>query len=374
MDEINTSEVDFVYMQTGSSVTNCNFEGLFNGGSEVSRGIIMEAGVEDVVISGNTFKNLRQPAYVEGSGVIADNYVEGTRGFVVCSNSEFTFTGNSFGVNFADDFAIIYNNSDIDNYQDTKALSEANNNASVDNQVTAAAEDITKDYVSSSEDLETAIAENNGEIIALKPDVEYVGNFDVDKDIIINGNGAVVTNDGSSSTFNVRSGVSAVIQNTKIESTNKQYGIHVQPGAGEVTIDGCEITGSTATMGHSIWINGGNSNNVVIRNCTINRPINFSGYNNSIKNVTVENNTFTNGWGVYAITLCGDLENVKIINNTYGFSGLARVHKDGLNNFSFVDILIENNTSSSNTNKIVVDAEVEELYNAAVASGNVVIR
>ena len=374
MDEINTTEVDFVYMQTGASVTNCCFEGLFNGGSEVSRGIIMEAGVKDVVISGNTFKNLRQPAYVEGSGIIADNYVEGTRGFVVCSNSDFTFTGNSFGVNFADDFAIIYNNSDVDNYQDTKALSAANSNASVDNQVTAEAEDITKNYVDSAADLTAAIADNNGEIIALKPDVEYVGNFSIDKDIIINGNGAVVTNDGSANTFDVRSGVNAVIQNTKIESTNKKYGIHIQPGSGEVTIDGCEITGTTSTMGHSIWINGGNSSDVVIKNCTISRPVNLSGYNSSIKNVTIENNTFKNGFGVYAITLCGDLENIKISNNTYGFSGLARVHKDGADNFSFVNILIENNTSSSNTNKIVVDAEVEELYNAAVANGNVVIK
>ena len=119
-------------------IRNCTFEGKYQDGhSEVTRAIVPNAGVA-VTVEGNTFKHIRQPGYFEATGtVLRNNYVEGTRGFVICSNHEMTIEGNSFSNN-AVDIAIIDNNgaSASDIYKDVRALSENNNGAFVENQVT----------------------------------------------------------------------------------------------------------------------------------------------------------------------------------------------------------------------------------------------
>ena len=118
-------------------IRNCTFEGKYqDGNTEVTRAIMPDAGVP-VTVEGNTFKNIRQPGYFEATGtVLRNNYVEGTRGFVICSNHEMTIEGNSF-LNNAVDIAIIENGSPYSNiYDDVRALSENNNGAFVENQVT----------------------------------------------------------------------------------------------------------------------------------------------------------------------------------------------------------------------------------------------
>ena len=118
-------------------IRNCTFEGQYHdGNTETTRAIVPNAGVP-VTVEGNTFKNIRQPGYFEATGtVLRNNYVEGTRGFVICSNHEMTIEGNSF-LNNAVDIAIIENGSTYSNiYDDVRALSENNNGAFVENQVT----------------------------------------------------------------------------------------------------------------------------------------------------------------------------------------------------------------------------------------------
>ncbi len=118
-------------------IRNCTFEGKYqDGNSEETRAIVPNAGVA-VTVEGNTFRNIRQPGYFEATGtVLRNNYVEGTRGFVICSNHEMTIEGNSF-LNNAVDIAIIENGSPYSNiYDDVRALSENNNGAFVENQVT----------------------------------------------------------------------------------------------------------------------------------------------------------------------------------------------------------------------------------------------
>lgn len=359
-----------VYMMNGSFVTGCSFTGAFDGGNEVSRGIAVQPGAQNIRIAGNTFDALRQPAYINNgvTGVISGNTVTSTKGFVVCSDSDVEFTGNSFSDNVVD-IAIIASNTLANNYTDVIAISAANGCAFVENQVSN--ESAKPVLVGDIASLTSEAAKENA-LITLDPSVTYEGSFDLANGVAINGNGATVKNDGSANTFNIAAGNSATIMNVKIESQNKKYGIHVQPGAGDVTIEGCEITGTTATMGHAIWLNGGNSGNVVIKDCTISRPINFSGYNNTVSGITIENNTFTLGYDVSAVTLCGSLNNVVIRNNSIGGYGrLARIHKDGLNNFNFDNVLLEGNTGRTD---ILVDTEVNALYEEALANGGIVIR
>ena len=127
--------LNLVLMGTDSSVVNCTFKGCYeDGDGEVVRAIAQVAGSENILIEGNTFEALRQPAYLEGSGIVRNNTVIGTRGFVVTANATVELSGNTFENN-AVDIAIIPNNQDTNNYKgETVALSAANNNCYVENQ------------------------------------------------------------------------------------------------------------------------------------------------------------------------------------------------------------------------------------------------
>lgn len=230
-----------------------------------------------------------------------------------------------------------------------------------------------------------------GDTIVMAEDMVVDEPVTIDKAITIEGNGAnFVTSVADKVAIDIPNGVSGVvIKGCDISgstfagtASERPLGIAIRPGAGDVTIEDCTFTGAAAQLGHSIWIDGGNTGAVVIKNCTMPRPINLSGYNNTVKDVTIEKNTFTNGFGVTAITLSGSLENVAIRNNTYNQGagwgdpyGLIRVHQDGLNNFSFVDVVLENNTTDATSGEMVlVDDAVQSLYDAALASGGIVIR
>ena len=132
MSERNTVQADIVNMQDGTTVTGCKFTGQFDGGNEVSRGIVSVSG--EITITDNTFQNLRQPAYIDdgNSGTISGNHVDGTRGWVICSNSDMEISGNTFGENVVD-IAIIQNPNVTDNKYagKTAELSQKNGNASV---------------------------------------------------------------------------------------------------------------------------------------------------------------------------------------------------------------------------------------------------
>jgi len=131
----NASPVNTVYMMDGSKVENCNFTGNYAAGDgEVTRAIEVAPGA-NATITGNTFKNLRQPAYINNgaTGTVSGNHTEGTRGFVVCSDSEMTITGNSFGEN-AVDICIIKSGTENNYSEKTLWLSEVNDGAHVEDQ------------------------------------------------------------------------------------------------------------------------------------------------------------------------------------------------------------------------------------------------
>ena len=123
------------------------------GDGEVSRAIVINAGsTTGISISNNEIYNLRQPAYISGthSGIISDNYVHGTKGWVI-EGGNFTFTGNTWGTGAnANVFDIaILSLTPGTYYTDIPAISAANNNASIEDQRTSPAT-LTPVYVNAS--------------------------------------------------------------------------------------------------------------------------------------------------------------------------------------------------------------------------------
>lgn len=113
------------------SILNNNISGNYAiGDGDVSRAFVLSSNAIDVVIEGNTFSSLRQPAYINNNatGVIENNTVSGTRGFVAHADSEFNFIGNTFSGNTAD---IVIIGGSADNYTNVLGISQANNGAFV---------------------------------------------------------------------------------------------------------------------------------------------------------------------------------------------------------------------------------------------------
>jgi len=128
------------------TISGNTFTGTFNiGNSETTRAIEVSS-VSGLTIDNNHITHFRQPAYInDATGTVSNNYVADTKGWVVVSESDITFTGNTWGAGSDQnvvDIAIIADNSganpsNIDNYAGhTAAMSAANSNARIDEQVT----------------------------------------------------------------------------------------------------------------------------------------------------------------------------------------------------------------------------------------------
>ncbi len=118
------------------NILNNDFSGQYElGDGEVTRALVVSPGVQNVTINDNTFNNLRQPAYINdfATGTINDNYVNQTRGFVIVANTDFTFSGNSWGENAVD---IAFIPGAPNNYpcDEVRQIERDNNNANVENQ------------------------------------------------------------------------------------------------------------------------------------------------------------------------------------------------------------------------------------------------
>lgn len=117
------------------TVTNSTFSGQYVlGDPDVSRALEVST-VANFTLTNNSFESLRQPAYINDSatGTINDNYVDETRGFVIVANTDFTFSGNSWGTN-AVDIAFIPGTPNNYPCAEVKQIRIANNNANVQNQ------------------------------------------------------------------------------------------------------------------------------------------------------------------------------------------------------------------------------------------------
>ena len=136
------SHQDIIYINAnGVTIRDNTISGQYElGDSHVDRAMLGVSGRSGMLIEGNIISNLRQPAYFNGKneGVVQNNYVTNTRGWVVCGDSNMVFENNTFGTN-AVDIAIIDNTNGINNYgntpEDAIAISADNNGAFVENQL-----------------------------------------------------------------------------------------------------------------------------------------------------------------------------------------------------------------------------------------------
>ena len=136
------SHQDIIYINANDvTIRDNTISGQYElGDSHVDRAMLGVSGRSGMLIEGNIISNLRQPAYFNGEneGVVQNNFVTNTRGWVVCGDSNMVFENNTFGTN-AVDIAIIDNTNGINNYgntpEDMIAISADNNGAFVENQL-----------------------------------------------------------------------------------------------------------------------------------------------------------------------------------------------------------------------------------------------
>jgi hypothetical protein len=125
------------------SITSNFIRGMYMiGDPNTSRGLVIANGVSGLYIFNNTFNSLRQPAYINNaSGTVYHNTTQVTKGWVVVSESNITFTDNSWGTgplaNVVDIAIIPDSPAGANNYADVHAISLANHNAFVVNKAGA---------------------------------------------------------------------------------------------------------------------------------------------------------------------------------------------------------------------------------------------
>ncbi len=135
----------FIGIQSDNvTVKNSNFSAQYNLATDAgtTRALVVSGGVDDLLITGNIFTNIRQPAYINNfsTGAISNNQAHETRGWVIEKASNFELSGNTWGTN-AVDFAVIPGVSPettANNYTCRIAtIVGANNNATIQDQAPA---------------------------------------------------------------------------------------------------------------------------------------------------------------------------------------------------------------------------------------------
>lgn len=117
------------------TIEGITFQSDWNFGSGVVTRALEVSTANNITIKNNRFLNLRQPAYINNNttGSIQNNYTDTTKGWVLLSDTNFTFSGNTWGNNVLD---VAFIPAATNNYDDAKvvAISNNNNNAVVENQ------------------------------------------------------------------------------------------------------------------------------------------------------------------------------------------------------------------------------------------------
>lgn len=320
-------------------VKNSKFTGQYQfGDNEVARAIVPNAGITGYVIDNNHFENLRQPAYLEGAGVVSNNFIKNTRGWVVCVNHEIEFTGNSFENN-AVDIAIIANNQTAsENYSDVEAISAANNGAYVQNQLTGISAKNGETYNTVSigngasakyfSTINAAIAAAvPGDIIQASPGV-YNEDVIVNKAVSIKGAGAdaskIVATTGNTAPLTFAAdhatveGFTITHAYTAAELAAWNFnnnGVTFNQGKTGNTLQNCTVSLNR----NGIYLNNCQGNSVIGNLITNNRTgINMT---NDIGSTTIASNTVKENWTIglvyYTQSSGGNLDTVTIENNLF---------------------------------------------------------
>lgn len=315
---------------SNAKVTSCHFIGNYRDGHEgVTRAIAVSPGVTDFEITGNTIKNLRQPAYVEGNGTITDNNVSGTRGWVICANYSPTLKDNTFENNIVD-IAIISNNATESNFS-TKiaALSEANNGAYVEDQIITASAKNGNYYVNAGSRYATLAGAlkdaGDGDTIVLNGDLGALNITGVDKKITITGG-----ENYSFDVLNILNSQGITLKDLTFKKVSTAGNGDTNPAAlyvqnsSNIAVENCifdgsdigsDISGTPCAITTAAGVTNFSVENSTIRNFTMSSYHNPGGITISytgntiensssgiafvgVKGVTIEENTFDNANGI----------------------------------------------------------------------------
>ena len=221
-------------------------------------------------------------------------------------------------------------------------------------------------YASLSEALTQAA---DGDTVELPASFEATGSFTVSGNVTIEGNGAALDGGSNSNILYVASGANLTLKDCVL--TGSTNGIEVSPSCGGLTLDGCTVTGNSKAM----YINGGNSGGIVLRNCSFGKVVNIEGAGSTIQNVTLENNVFhVSGWNMNAITLSGNMANIAIRDNKFETSNAGiRVYASEQYNvypsFEGKVTITGNEYECTDSNFVKVDSGATDIVEQAKADG-----
>ncbi|HCL05186.1 MAG TPA: hypothetical protein DHW64_04135, partial [Chitinophagaceae bacterium] len=285
-------------------LAGCTISGQYAmTGGNVSRALEISGGLTGLNVHDNTIYNLRQPGYINNnvSGVITNNRVYGTRGWVVLSDCAVSFTGNQWGSGAtANYYDIAILNAATNKYTDIAAVSAANNNANIENQHSSyGAPVLSIVYV----DASYASATKNGSVrdpyntitqavprvaaggkIIVAPGT-YTGNLNINKQGIslVSTGGSGVTHIQSSVVGQHTIALTSGINNVTIGAPGKGFTITGFDSNGQIETGAIYLLGSHTNIkieGNEIVANGehgiGSNFNTAIDNIIINQNT-FSG-------------------------------------------------------------------------------------------------
>lgn len=133
--------VEFIQVAgDGNQILNCQIYGPAQAGDSstwvVNRGFVTQPNSTNLLVRGNIFHTLRQPAYLNpgSTGTLMDNVCYNTRGYVV-DQATFVFSGNSWGLPAnAVDIALLAGTATGAPYDPLSALEASNSSATVSDQ------------------------------------------------------------------------------------------------------------------------------------------------------------------------------------------------------------------------------------------------
>jgi len=347
------------------------------GDGQVERAMEFPGGLSGLSINNNTIHNLRQPAYINGTstGTISSNYTYNTRGWVL-DGGDLTFTGNTWGINVFD--IAILSGAPGSFYTDIVAVSEANNDAVIEDQrVSPAVLSVVYVDISASsggngglyqpyQSINQAVARvvEGGKIFAAEG--TYIEAVTIDKRMLLQGSGEnTIIASGSGFGIMPNAGGASeakrlVIRNLKITGSN--YGIHIsQVEIGHISfenliVDGCTSTGlqiqGTGTLPNPLY--PAIVTDLIISGCKFNNAINQMGMSidkySSVDGLTIIDSEFNNNrrgfysqrqpdsyHGVTYIT------NVIIQNTKFNNNRERAVYLEKLDNATFDNIELSGN-------------------------------
>ncbi|WP_367871457.1 beta strand repeat-containing protein [Luteolibacter sp. Populi] len=336
-------------------VEDCDFSGQYVlGDADVSRAFEISSTGSGFRIEDCSFTGLRQPAYINAvsSGSVLNNYVAGTRGWVV-DGALVDFTGNTWSGN-AVDIALLDGTPASPLYDPLSALSARNSGAVISNQRSAQrVNNTTKGILYPT--IQAAInAADNGDSLEVYPGT-YAENVTLGKDLDVVGAGSATTTvSGSGTIFAITSGgsgasvsgiattggargfnlngVSNVVLENVASTGNSSFGINFDGASSGVTLRNSSFSNNTSS---GIKVpSAGRVSNLTIDACTVNGN-KFGLYsadrsagtyaNAQLEGITANNGTtFSNNWGkgIFIESMNNGLfENITVSNSGTGPDG-----------------------------------------------------